>query len=63
MKDEVCMEFEESLMKALNKLDSRFNTIYSVLEQCLSKGVEKSVELCVASTKAMIVPVSVIQVL
>ncbi|KAK9976509.1 hypothetical protein ABG768_021714 [Culter alburnus] len=56
MKDEVCMEFEESLMKALNKLDSRFNTIYSVLEQCLSKGVEKSVELCVASTKAMIVP-------
>ncbi|XP_051746264.1 nuclear GTPase SLIP-GC-like isoform X22 [Ctenopharyngodon idella] len=54
MKDKVSMEFEESLMKALNELDSRFNTIYSVLEQCLSKGVEKSVELCVASTKAVI---------
>ncbi|XP_051746308.1 nuclear GTPase SLIP-GC-like isoform X30 [Ctenopharyngodon idella] len=54
MKDKVSMEFEESLMKALNELDSRFNTIYSVLEQCLSKGVEKSVELCVASTNTVI---------
>ncbi|XP_051746303.1 nuclear GTPase SLIP-GC-like isoform X28 [Ctenopharyngodon idella] len=49
-------QFKESLMKALNELDSRFDNIYSVLEQCLSKGVEKAVKLCVASTKAMIVP-------
>ncbi|ROI65361.1 Nuclear GTPase SLIP-GC [Anabarilius grahami] len=54
MKDKVCMEFKESLMKALNELDSRFNTIYSVLKRCLLKGVEKSVKLCVASTEAMI---------
>ncbi|KAK7149265.1 hypothetical protein R3I94_008784 [Phoxinus phoxinus] len=54
MKEKVFMEFEESLMKALKKLDIWFDTIYSVLDQCLSKGVEKSVELCDASTEAMI---------
>ncbi|KAK9957951.1 hypothetical protein ABG768_012146 [Culter alburnus] len=44
-------ELEKNLKKALKELDSRFDTIYSDLEQCLSKGVEESVQLCVASTK------------
>ncbi|XP_051728075.1 nuclear GTPase SLIP-GC isoform X1 [Ctenopharyngodon idella] len=55
-KVKVYRELEKNLMKALKELDSRFDTIYSDLEQCLSKGVEESVQLCVASTKAMISP-------
>ncbi|XDV25625.1 hypothetical protein PO909_029513 [Leuciscus waleckii] len=58
MTDKVCMEMEESLMKELNELDIRFDTIYSVLDQCLSRGVEKSVKSCDASTIAMIKHVS-----
>jgi len=54
------MELENNLKKALNELDSRFDTIYTNLEKFLSKGVDESVQLCVASTKAIIAPVSVI---
>ncbi|XP_067268175.1 nuclear GTPase SLIP-GC-like [Chanodichthys erythropterus] len=49
-------ELEKNLKKALMELDSCFDTIYSDLKQRLSKGVEESVQLCVASTKAMISP-------
>ncbi len=48
-------------MKSLTELDKYFDSIYNDLEQRLSKGVEESVQLCVASTKKMIAPVSVIQ--
>ncbi|XP_067260009.1 nuclear GTPase SLIP-GC-like [Chanodichthys erythropterus] len=52
----VYMELEKNLIKALNELDSHFDTIYIELEQCLSKGVDESVKSCVASTKEMISP-------
>ncbi|XP_039534558.1 nuclear GTPase SLIP-GC-like [Pimephales promelas] len=55
-KVKVCMELENNLKKALNELDSRFDTIYTNLEKFLSKGVDESVQLCVASTKAIIAP-------
>ncbi|XP_067267225.1 nuclear GTPase SLIP-GC-like [Chanodichthys erythropterus] len=55
-KDKIYTELEKNLKKALMELDSCFDTIYSDLKQCLSKGVEESVQLCVASTKAMISP-------
>ncbi|XP_067217463.1 nuclear GTPase SLIP-GC-like isoform X2 [Chanodichthys erythropterus] len=55
-KDKIYTELEKNLKKALMELDSRFDTIYSDLKQRLSKGVEESVQLCVASTKAMISP-------
>ncbi|XP_077051303.1 nuclear GTPase SLIP-GC-like [Siphateles boraxobius] len=55
-KVKVYMELKNNLKKALNELDSRFDIIYRDLEQCLSKGVDESVQLCVASTKAMISP-------
>ncbi|XDV34053.1 hypothetical protein PO909_004263 [Leuciscus waleckii] len=55
-KVKVYMKLEKNLKKALNELDSRFETIKSDLGQCLSKGVDESVQVCVASTKAMISP-------
>ncbi|XP_056092504.1 nuclear GTPase SLIP-GC-like [Rhinichthys klamathensis goyatoka] len=58
MKEKVFMDLEESLMKALNELDIRFDTIYRVLDECLSKGVDNSVKSCVKSTEALITPVS-----
>ncbi|XP_051728052.1 nuclear GTPase SLIP-GC-like isoform X12 [Ctenopharyngodon idella] len=48
------MELEKNLMKALNELDKYFDSIYSDLEQCLSKGVDESEKSCVASTKKLI---------
>ncbi|XP_051728064.1 nuclear GTPase SLIP-GC-like isoform X2 [Ctenopharyngodon idella] len=48
------MELEKNLMKALNELDKYFDSIYSDLEQCLSKGVDESVKSCVASTTELI---------
>ncbi|KAK7139340.1 hypothetical protein R3I93_016472 [Phoxinus phoxinus] len=55
-KVKVYMKLEKDLKKALNKMDSHFDTIYTDLEQFLSKGVDESVQLCVASTKAIISP-------
>ncbi len=55
-------EFEKNLRKSLVELDKYFVNIYNDLEQCLSKGVEESVKSCVASTKELIAPVSVIQI-
>lgn len=60
MKNSIHMEFKKNLMKELNKLDNSFDKIHRVLEQCLSKGVEESVESCVATTKNKILDVSVI---
>ncbi|XP_073677415.1 nuclear GTPase SLIP-GC-like isoform X3 [Garra rufa] len=47
---------ENNLMKALNELDTYFDSIYNDLDQCLSKGVEESVQLCVASTMKLVSP-------
>ncbi|XP_048058927.1 nuclear GTPase SLIP-GC-like isoform X2 [Megalobrama amblycephala] len=55
-KDKIYTELEKNLKKALKELDSCFDTIYNDLEQRLSNGVKESVQLCVASTKAMISP-------
>ncbi|XP_016410567.1 uncharacterized protein LOC107742181 [Sinocyclocheilus rhinocerous] len=55
-KVKVHMEFEKNLMEALNELNNRFDSIYNDLEKCLSKGVEESVQLCVASTNELIAP-------
>ncbi|KAK7124429.1 hypothetical protein R3I94_018712 [Phoxinus phoxinus] len=55
-KVKVYMKLEKDLKKALNEMDSHFDTIYTDLEQFLSKGVDESVQLCVASTKAIISP-------
>ncbi|XP_056124293.1 nuclear GTPase SLIP-GC-like [Rhinichthys klamathensis goyatoka] len=56
MKVSIRKTIEENLTKALHELDNRFETIYNDLEQCLSKGVEDSVQSCVTSTKALIAP-------
>ncbi|XP_016348144.1 nuclear GTPase SLIP-GC-like isoform X1 [Sinocyclocheilus anshuiensis] len=57
-KDRIRMELENNLMKALNELETYFDNIYNDLEQRLSKGVEESVQSCVASTKAFIMPIA-----
>ncbi|XP_067217755.1 nuclear GTPase SLIP-GC-like [Chanodichthys erythropterus] len=49
-------ELEENLKMSLNELGKYFDSIYSDLEQCLSKGVDESVKSCVASTKKLIAP-------
>ncbi|XP_051527702.1 nuclear GTPase SLIP-GC-like isoform X2 [Myxocyprinus asiaticus] len=49
-------EFEENLKKAQNELVKSFENIYSILEQCLSEGVEKAVKLCADTTWAVISP-------
>ncbi|XP_059365196.1 uncharacterized protein LOC132104035 [Carassius carassius] len=56
IKVNICKKLEENLRKSLIELDKYFDSIYNDLEQHLSKGVEESVQLCVASTKAMIAP-------
>lgn len=63
MKINIRNELENKLMKSLNELDKRFDTIYNDLEQKLSKGVEESVNSCVTSTKELITDVSLIQIL
>ncbi|KAK2887545.1 hypothetical protein Q8A67_015773 [Cirrhinus molitorella] len=50
------MDLENNLKKALSEMGKYFDSIYNDLEKCLSKGVDKSVQSCVASTKAMISP-------
>ncbi|XP_026087681.1 uncharacterized protein LOC113062213 isoform X2 [Carassius auratus] len=56
MKVNTLTKFEENLRKSLIELDKYFDNISNVLEQHLSNGVDESVQLCVASTKAMIAP-------
>ncbi|XP_016146587.1 uncharacterized protein [Sinocyclocheilus grahami] len=56
MKINIRIKFEKNLMKSLIELDKYFDSIYNDLEQHLSKGVDESVQLCVASTKALIAP-------
>ncbi|XP_051728040.1 nuclear GTPase SLIP-GC-like isoform X3 [Ctenopharyngodon idella] len=50
------VELEENLKMSLNELGKYFDSIYSDLEQCLSKGVDESEKSCVASTKKLIAP-------
>ncbi|XP_016348146.1 nuclear GTPase SLIP-GC-like [Sinocyclocheilus anshuiensis] len=47
-------KFKKNLKESLSELDKYFVSIYKDLEQHLSKGVEESVNSCVASTKKMI---------
>ncbi|XP_048058475.1 nuclear GTPase SLIP-GC-like isoform X2 [Megalobrama amblycephala] len=51
-------DLEESLVKALNDLDHHFDSSYKILDECLTKGVEESVELCVKTTKSMMASVA-----
>ncbi|XP_009292286.1 nuclear GTPase, germinal center associated, tandem duplicate 3 isoform X2 [Danio rerio] len=57
LKATVCKDYYESLEKALKELNSQFNSHYKIIEQCFSKGVEKSVEQCVSTTKPVIASV------
>ncbi|RXN13069.1 nuclear GTPase SLIP-GC-like protein [Labeo rohita] len=45
---------EENLAKALKELGCEFDSLYKIINQCLSKGVGKSVELCVDTKNKMI---------
>ncbi|XP_056336207.1 nuclear GTPase SLIP-GC-like [Danio aesculapii] len=56
LKGKVRIEYKKNLRKSLNELDRYFDSIYNVLEQGLSRGVEQSVQKCVASTKELIAP-------
>ncbi|XP_058609730.1 nuclear GTPase SLIP-GC-like isoform X2 [Onychostoma macrolepis] len=56
MKVTIRMDLENNLKKALSEMDKYFDSIYNDLDTCLSKGVEESVQLCVASAKAVIAP-------
>ncbi|ROL44239.1 Tripartite motif-containing protein 35 [Anabarilius grahami] len=51
MKASIHTELKENLLQERNKLNKSLFNIHDVLEQCLSKGVEKSVQSCVAITK------------
>uniref|UniRef100_A0A8C2PXX6 Dynamin N-terminal domain-containing protein n=1 Tax=Cyprinus carpio TaxID=7962 RepID=A0A8C2PXX6_CYPCA len=48
------IEFKKNLKESLIELEKYFKSIYKDLEQHLSKGVEESVNSCVASTKKLI---------
>uniref|UniRef100_A0A673IKL1 Nuclear GTPase SLIP-GC-like n=1 Tax=Sinocyclocheilus rhinocerous TaxID=307959 RepID=A0A673IKL1_9TELE len=54
----VVKALQKNLAKALNVLDHQLNSLYKIMDQCLSKGVEKSVELCVGTKNAMIASVT-----
>ncbi|XP_050992060.1 nuclear GTPase SLIP-GC-like [Labeo rohita] len=45
---------EENLAKALKELGCVFDSLYNIINQRLSKGVEKSVKLCIDTKNAMI---------
>ncbi|XP_073787573.1 uncharacterized protein nuggc.1 isoform X2 [Danio rerio] len=47
-------DYKESLKKALRELNGRFDPLYETIEQCFSKGVEKSVDQCLSTTKPVI---------
>ncbi|XP_058609384.1 nuclear GTPase SLIP-GC-like isoform X1 [Onychostoma macrolepis] len=49
---------QENLAKALKELNCQFDLLYKIMDQCLSKGVEKSVKLCVDSKNSMIASVA-----
>ncbi|XP_067221798.1 nuclear GTPase SLIP-GC-like isoform X2 [Chanodichthys erythropterus] len=49
-KASIHIELKKNLLKGRKKLNKRFVNIHNVLEQCLSKGVEKSVQSCVTTT-------------
>ncbi|RXN15447.1 nuclear GTPase SLIP-GC-like protein [Labeo rohita] len=56
MKVAIRMDLENNLKVALSEMDKYFDNISNDLEKCLSKGVEESVQSCVASAKALVVP-------
>ncbi|XP_056598218.1 nuclear GTPase SLIP-GC-like [Triplophysa dalaica] len=53
----VQMKLEKSLEKKLKILDGQFDSLYEILERCLSKGVEESVKSFVKTTRGVILPV------
>ncbi|XP_056336508.1 uncharacterized protein LOC130247287 [Danio aesculapii] len=50
IKATVRKDYYENLEKALKELNSRFDPLYDIIEQCFSKAVEKSVEQCLITT-------------
>lgn len=56
LKGKVRIEYEKNLEKSLNELERYFDSIHNVLEQCLSRGVEQSVQKCVDTTMELIAP-------
>ncbi|XP_050992024.1 nuclear GTPase SLIP-GC [Labeo rohita] len=56
MKVAIRMDLENNLKVALSEMDKYFDNISNDLEKCLSKGVEESVQSCVASAKALVAP-------
>ncbi|XP_067282375.1 nuclear GTPase SLIP-GC-like isoform X2 [Pseudorasbora parva] len=54
IKTVVHKDLEENLEKALNELNHNFDSPTRILDQCLLKGAEESVELCVATAKSSI---------
>ncbi|XP_048017774.1 nuclear GTPase SLIP-GC-like [Megalobrama amblycephala] len=51
MKASIHTELQKNLQEERTKLKKSFVNIHNVLEQCLSKGVEESVQSCVTATK------------
>ncbi len=60
MKAVVHGALQKNLAKALKVLNRQFDSLYKILDQCLSKGVEKSVKLCVGTKNSMIASVRII---
>ncbi|KAA0710115.1 hypothetical protein E1301_Tti018905 [Triplophysa tibetana] len=56
-KEGVQTKLEKSLEKKLKILDGQFDSLYGILEQCLSKGVEESVKSFVKTKRGVILPV------
>ncbi|KAK9962726.1 hypothetical protein ABG768_008080 [Culter alburnus] len=50
MKASIHTELKKNLQEERTKLKKSFDNIHNVLEQCLSKGVEESVQSCVTTT-------------
>lgn len=59
MKASIHTELKKNLQEERTKLKKSFDNIHNVLEQCLSKGVEESVQSCVTTTMDTILRVSV----
>ncbi|XP_073714839.1 nuclear GTPase SLIP-GC-like [Misgurnus anguillicaudatus] len=56
-KARVLEDLQSSLKKELKTLDDRLNSLCCNLEECLSRGVEKSEKLCVKTTHDMLASV------